>query len=228
MIDVTPKLAYCIGKSGLGKSWLLGFLAAQIARPFVVILHVKDDPSYFGEQNGVRVSSEHVDRSTTRHVEIRRGSAPMTADFLIETRAKFRTLYLQFMDVPRVEMLPFIDSLCLAVARVGDLAIFLEESHAYAKPPTLPLELEPLMRGARSNGVDVFLAAHRPVDIHPTLRCVINYLIQFQASEFNDLKTLAVDMGLGQDVADTVRSLERFRFLFVNLDKNIVSPPAML
>jgi len=74
------------------------------------------------------------------------------------------------------------------------------------------------MRTARASGVDVFLMTHRLVDIHPTLRAVLTYLVLFQTSEHRDLALFDREMGLGADIAGTLKGLPPRQFLFVNRD----------
>jgi DNA helicase HerA-like ATPase len=213
-----PKIVLGLGTGYTGKSFLSGWIAAHICRPFVVIVNIRKDPSYLS----------HIDPSRTRFIKVLTSRYTVTADLLKKTRARSRYLYFSIYDLSPDETKEFFDSLIDAVREVGDLALFIDEAHLFCSRFQASKKLIGFIRGARHYGVDVVLVSQRLKDIDVGIRCVLTHLVLFRTTESSDLEVLSNELGLGQAAAETIRTLPDRQHVFCNRRTGYISPPNTL
>lgn len=202
----TPKIALILGTTYTGKSYAAGYLASRIRRDFVVIVHLRRDPSYFF----------HVDPRRTRFVSVSTGQHLVSPNFLRATRAAgYRYLWLSVYDLSPDETKEFLTSLVRAVKEVGNLALFIDEAHIFCARHQVPPAFIGFVRGARHYGVDVVLVTQRLKDIDVGIRCVLTHLVLFRTVEAMDIEVLAGELGVGTD-AEELRHYPDGVHLFVN------------
>ena len=209
-----PKIALVLGTTFTGKSWAAGWIAAHIRRKFVIILHVRPDPSYL----------HHLPRARTRFVAVRSSHPRISTRFLEETRRKYRYLYISVYDLDPQETQEFLRSLVAAVKEMGNLALMIDEAHLFCSRFQVPRELIGFIRGARFFGVDVGLVTHRLRDVDVGIRCVLTHLILFRTVEHGDLAILENELSLF-DAAERIRRLPDRKYIFVDRRTGYISPP---
>jgi len=210
------KIALILGTTNSGKSWLAGRVAAEVARPFVVVVHIHRDPSYLHHLTG-----------PVRFVAVTSDSYTLTPAFLQQTRQKYRYLWLSVYDLSPAQVSAFLSSLVSSVKQVGDLALFIDEAHFFCSRYQVPDSLIGFIRGARKYGVDIVLITQRLKDIDIGIRCVMQQLVLFKTIEPLDLDVLATDLRMGAR-AEEVRALPPWHHLYVDLIAGDTSPPTRL
>ena len=89
---------------------------------------------------------------------------------------------------------------------------------------SVPDEMEAFIRSCRRRGVDILFATHGYKDIYYRVRKVMQQLVIFRTADDNDLKALGDDLKLGRELAERVRNLPPYYYIFVNTRTGYVSP----
>lgn len=207
-----------LGTIYTGKTWVAGWLASHIRRPFVVIVHTHPDTSYI----------EHIGRRRARFVAVRSPASGITAQYLEQTRRRYRYLYLSIYDLSPEAARVFLASLIGAVRETGDLALFIDEAHLFCSRFQVPREMVGFIRGARFYGVDIILVSHRLKDIDVGIRCVLTHLVLFRTTEKVDIDILDRELGLGSAAAERIRLLPDRKHVFVNRRTGYIGPQTQI
>jgi len=213
-----PKIALTLGTSNSGKSFLNGWILANLNRPFSVVIHTHADKSYTHHLRGQRVKYYLV------------GSPPpiIRPHFLQQARAKYRVCFFSLAGMTEEESQVFIDSVSKSLMTVTNAGLFIDEAHYFCTQGAVSLELKRLIRGARHYGLDVFLASHGLTDIDIRLRRTLQQLILFKLTEGRDLDTLRREVPFIPDIDRRVSSLEGRQFILVDRPGARIDPPAVL
>jgi len=213
-----PKLALTLGTSYSGKSYLQGWLLANLARPFSVIIHTHLDSSYL----------QHLNTAAVKPFLVNAPPPTITADFLNRVRSKYRACWFSIGALDEDETSVFIGSVAKALMGSTDAGLFIDEAHQFATQGTAPRELKRLIRGGRHYGLDIFLASHRLTDIDIKLRATVQQLILFKLTEGRDLDTLRREVSFDPHIAEKVAALAPQYFILVDRRTSQVAEPARI
>jgi hypothetical protein len=218
MSSSTPKIVAIVGKSGCGKTFLMALIARLVSRPFVVIVHTHQDPSYLRQ----------LEPGLTHFVGVHRGARPLGAQWFVDRiRKGFRYVYISIYDLTPDEARAWIDSLIPPLESIGNLALIIDEAHQFCRHEFVPENLVRLPRWARSIGIDIFFVSHRLVDLSPDLRAVLTYLVMFHSDEPRDVAECMNRLGQDRGV-NVLRTLAPWQHVVFDLEQRTHSPVRVL
>ena len=213
-----PKLSLTLGTGYSGKSYLQGWLAAHLNRPFSVIVHTHIDSSYL----------IHIDNARTKFFLVGTPGPTISADFLNRVRAKYKFCWFSIGALDDEEVERFIDSLSTALMSSQNAGLFIDEAHHFCAQGLVPRALKRLIRGGRHYGIDVFLASHGLTDIDIKLRKTLQQLFLFKLTEGRDLDNLPSEVRFDKNIAAKVAALPPEYFIMVDRRTSQVAPPARI
>lgn len=211
----TPKHVGVVGKSGSGKTFVCGRMVARWARPFVVFVSNRRDPSIL----------HHIDESKAMFADVYRGAGPISSAWVHSVIAKgYRYLYITIHNLKPADAQAWLDSLVDAIEPIGNLGLFIDEAHRVCSDKHNPERLIELIRWGRACGIDIVLISQRIYDIDPDLRSVLNYAVLFQNDHPADLNELRGKFGLTAADVLEVSSLRPRQHILIDRDHSKRSP----
>jgi len=214
-----PKYVLFCGVTGSGKTHLAAAYAEQIARPFVVILHVSPDLVYLSRFPAEKTKLVSLDSSA--HI--------VRPEVFDTVRASgIRYLYLSAYDLTPSQIREMLSSLVLSAKASQDLALVIDEAHTFARRGYAPPSLVGFSRGARRWGVDIAWVTQRYVDIDPDIRTNFGYMALFRMPQELDREKLATEVNRPDLDADALAEIPLRSFVFCDLRIGGVTAPQTL
>jgi len=183
-----------IGKTGSGKSYLaLYHLVDQLEKGRnVVVIDFKKGANGCGEYEELNEWCTYLpvgDKMFRR----------LNKQTWIKILLRYPKLRVHQLGLTFEELRGLIDDISGAINEVGDRLLVIEEAHLFAPNHKIPENLQRLITGGRTDGIDTWFVIQRPalMDVTPLSQAHMMYI--FQLTDKNDLDRMASVIGINRD-----------------------------
>jgi len=201
-----------LGMSGMGKSWMEGYLIEQTTKQRIIL-----DPK--GEHVGLAEKLLLFDRTAVAAVATLKGGWYELCRRIIATQKSVR---LQVKGLDYNEQLEMVDGLARAVHERGHLFFSAGEYHRFAPNGRVPKWVQILHTDARTCQVDYIVSSQRPALLDTTVVSQANRRIAFKMEDVNDLKRAESLFrpveGVGRRSTDAIMQLRPRQCLYIDAD----------
>lgn len=202
-----------LGMSGMGKSWLEGFLTEQTPKQLVIL-----DPK--NEHVGLAEAHLEIDRTVMASaLDLEEG----WVTFWRRVLATGKSVRITARGLDYEENIQMVDALARVMHERGNLFFVGGEYHRVAPNGRVPKWVQILHTDARSQGIDYIVSSQRPALLDTTVVSQANRRIAFKMEDVNDLKRAASlfrnpDPRRFKDVMQVLMSLPPRTCLYINAD----------
>lgn len=204
------------GMSGMGKSWLEGYLVENSSKPRVIL-----DPK--DEHIGLAPLHIVIDRRVmAAALNLEEGWVTFWRRALAAALPK-GGVRITIVGLDFAENIACVDALARVIHELGGIIFVGGEYHRVAPNRSVPKWVQILHTDARTKGIDYVVSTQRPALLDTTIVSQANRRIAFKMEDINDLKRSATlfrnpDMQRFRSVEESIMSLPPRTCLYINAD----------